>query len=53
VFGAELLATANAAVALLVVSMADGGLLTTFGVIISMDFFGPVTDMLRRPAAWG
>ena len=44
VFGAYLLATGNATTALLTVAMADIGLLTTVGVIVSMDSFGPVTD---------
>ncbi len=44
VFGAYLLATGNATVALFAVAMAGGGLLTTVGVIVSMDSFGPVTD---------
>lgn len=52
VFGAYLLATANATVALFVMPMAGGGLLTTFGVIVSVDSFGPVTrqcgDVRRR-----
>jgi K(+)-stimulated pyrophosphate-energized sodium pump len=44
VFGAYLLATGNATVALFAVAMAGIGLLTTVGVIVSMDSFGPVTD---------
>ncbi|MBV9092869.1 MAG: sodium-translocating pyrophosphatase [Streptosporangiaceae bacterium] len=44
VFGAYLLATGNATVALFAVAMAGTGLLTTVGVIVSMDSFGPVTD---------
>src|ERR1700728_2203030 len=44
VFGAYLLATGNAPIALFAVAMAGGGLLTTVGVIVSMDSFGPVTD---------
>ena len=44
VFGAYLLATGNATIALFAVAMAGGGLLTTVGVIVSMDSFGPVTD---------
>ena len=44
VFGAYLLATGNATVALFAVALAGGGLLTTVGVIVSMDSFGPVTD---------
>jgi K(+)-stimulated pyrophosphate-energized sodium pump len=44
VFGAFLLATGNATVALFAVALAGTGLLTTVGVIVSMDSFGPVTD---------
>src|SRR5579863_9918445 len=44
VFGAYLLAYGNATIALFAVAMAGGGLLTTVGVIVSMDSFGPVTD---------
>src|SRR6185437_999144 len=44
VFGAYLLATGNATIALFAVAMAGLGLLTTVGVIVSMDSFGPVTD---------
>ena len=44
VFGAYLLAADNATIALLAVAMAGLGLLTTVGVIVSMDSFGPVTD---------
>jgi K(+)-stimulated pyrophosphate-energized sodium pump len=44
VFCAYLLATGNATVALFAVALAGGGLLTTVGVIVSMDSFGPVTD---------
>src|ERR1700761_3634904 len=44
VFGAYLLATGNATIALFAVAMAGGGPLTTGGVIVSMDSFGPVTD---------
>jgi len=44
VFGAYLLATGNATIALFAVAMAGTGLLTTVGVIVSMDSFGPVTD---------
>ena len=44
VFGAYLLATGNPTIALFAVAMAGGGLLTTVGVIVSMDSFGPVTD---------
>ena len=44
VFGSYLLATGNATIALFAVAMAGLGLLTTVGVIVSMDSFGPVTD---------
>jgi K(+)-stimulated pyrophosphate-energized sodium pump len=44
VFCAYLLAYANATIALFAVAMAGIGLLTTVGVIVSMDSFGPVTD---------
>src|SRR5579864_8514458 len=44
VFGDYLLATGNATIALFAVALAGGGLLTTVGVIVSMDSFGPVTD---------
>src|ERR1700749_3844106 len=44
VFGAYLLAKGNATIMLIAVAMAGGGLLTTVGVIVSMDSFGPVTD---------
>jgi K(+)-stimulated pyrophosphate-energized sodium pump len=44
VFGSYLLATGNATIALFAVAMAGIGLLTTVGVIVSMDSFGPVTD---------
>ncbi|HEV3290466.1 MAG TPA: sodium/proton-translocating pyrophosphatase, partial [Streptosporangiaceae bacterium] len=44
VFGSSLLATGNATIALFAVAMAGIGLLTTVGVIVSMDSFGPVTD---------
>jgi K(+)-stimulated pyrophosphate-energized sodium pump len=44
VFGSFLLATGNATVALFAVALAGTGLLTTVGVIVSMDSFGPVTD---------
>jgi K(+)-stimulated pyrophosphate-energized sodium pump len=44
VFGSYLLATGNPTIALFAVAMAGGGLLTTVGVIVSMDSFGPVTD---------
>jgi K(+)-stimulated pyrophosphate-energized sodium pump len=44
VFGSYLLATGNATIALFAVALAGTGLLTTVGVIVSMDSFGPVTD---------
>ena len=44
IFCAYLLATGNATIALFAVALAGGGLLTTVGVIVSMDSFGPVTD---------
>src|ERR1700742_4215504 len=44
VFGSYLLATGNATIALFAVAMGGGGLLTTVGVVVSMDSFGPVTD---------
>ena len=44
VFCSYLLATGNATIALFAVAMAGIGLLTTVGVIVSMDSFGPVTD---------
>jgi K(+)-stimulated pyrophosphate-energized sodium pump len=44
VYGSCLPATGNAAIALFTVALADIGLLTTVGVIVSMDSFGPVTD---------
>jgi len=44
VFCSYLLATGNATIALFAVALAGGGLLTTVGVIVSMDSFGPVTD---------
>ncbi len=44
VFGAFLLGTGNATLALFAVALAGTGLLTTVGVIVSMDSFGPVTD---------
>ena len=43
-FCSYLLATGNATIALFAVAMAGIGLLTTVGVIVSMDSFGPVTD---------
>jgi K(+)-stimulated pyrophosphate-energized sodium pump len=44
VFCAFLLGTGNATIALFAVALAGTGLLTTVGVIVSMDSFGPVTD---------
>src|ERR1700735_3917669 len=44
VFGSYLLATGNATVALFAVPPPGTGLLTTVGVIVSMDSFGPVPD---------
>src|SRR5271166_2442322 len=44
IFGAYLLATGNATISLFAVALAGTGLLTTVGVIVSMDSFGPVTD---------
>ncbi len=44
VFGAFLLGSGSIAVALFAVSLAGCGLLTTAGVIVSMDTFGPVSD---------
>ena len=44
VCGAFLLGAGNATIALFAVAMAGTGLLTTVGVIVSMDSFGPVTD---------
>src|SRR6201986_3497459 len=44
VFCSYLLATGNATIALFAMAMAGIGLLTTVGVIVSMDSFGPVTD---------
>ncbi len=44
VYGAFLLGTGNAVLALFAVALAGTGLLTTVGVIVSMDSFGPVTD---------
>src|SRR5207248_3022142 len=41
---AFLLGTGSATIALFAVAMAGVGLLTTVGVIVSMDSFGPVTD---------
>ena len=44
VFGAFLLGGASASVALFAVALAGCGLLTTVGVIVAMDTFGPVSD---------
>src|SRR6266700_3776011 len=44
VYGAFLLGTGNATIALFAVALAGTGLLTTVGVIVSMDPFGPVSD---------
>jgi len=44
VYGAFLLGTGNATIALFAVALAGTGLLTTVGVIVSMDTFGPVSD---------
>jgi K(+)-stimulated pyrophosphate-energized sodium pump len=44
VFGAALLAGGTTSIALFAVSMAGTGLLTTVGVIVAMDTFGPVSD---------
>ena len=44
VFGAFLLGSGSIAVALFAVALAGCGLLTTAGVIVSMDTFGPVSD---------
>jgi K(+)-stimulated pyrophosphate-energized sodium pump len=44
VFGAFLLGSGSVAVALFAVALAGCGLLTTAGVIVSMDTFGPVSD---------
>jgi K(+)-stimulated pyrophosphate-energized sodium pump len=44
VYGAFLLGTGSPTVALFAVALAGTGLLTTVGVIVSMDSFGPVTD---------
>ncbi len=44
VFGAFLLGGATIAVALFAVALAGCGLLTTVGVIVAMDTFGPVSD---------
>jgi K(+)-stimulated pyrophosphate-energized sodium pump len=44
VYCAFLLGSGNATLALFCVALAGTGLLTTVGVIVSMDSFGPVTD---------
>ncbi|MBX6389426.1 MAG: sodium-translocating pyrophosphatase [Frankia sp.] len=44
VFGAYLLGSGSVVVALFAVALAGTGLLTTVGVIVSMDTFGPVSD---------
>ncbi|MCX6467538.1 MAG: sodium/proton-translocating pyrophosphatase, partial [Pseudonocardiales bacterium] len=44
VFGSFALATGSITVALFAVAMAGTGLLTTVGVIVAMDTFGPVAD---------
>jgi K(+)-stimulated pyrophosphate-energized sodium pump len=44
VFGAFLLGGASVTVSLFAVSLAGCGLLTTVGVIVAMDTFGPVSD---------
>ncbi|GAA1953678.1 sodium-translocating pyrophosphatase [Nocardioides panacihumi] len=44
VFGAALLAGGTTSLALFAVSLAGCGLLTTVGVIVAMDTFGPVSD---------
>lgn len=44
VYGAFLLGAGNTTVALFAVALAGTGLLTTVGVIVSMDTFGPVSD---------
>jgi K(+)-stimulated pyrophosphate-energized sodium pump len=44
VFGAFLLGSGSVGVALFAVALAGTGLLTTAGVIVSMDTFGPVSD---------
>jgi K(+)-stimulated pyrophosphate-energized sodium pump len=44
VYGAFLLGFGNVSVALFAVALAGTGLLTTVGVIVSMDTFGPVSD---------
>ena len=44
VFGAALLAGSSTGLALFAVALAGCGLLTTVGVIVAMDTFGPVSD---------
>jgi K(+)-stimulated pyrophosphate-energized sodium pump len=44
VYGAYLLGFGNTTMSLFAVAMAGTGLLTTVGVIVSMDTFGPVSD---------
>ena len=44
VFGAFLLGSGSIGVSLFAVALAGTGLLTTAGVIVSMDTFGPVSD---------
>ncbi len=44
VFGAFLLGTGSISVSLFAVALAGTGLLTTAGVIVSMDTFGPISD---------
>jgi K(+)-stimulated pyrophosphate-energized sodium pump len=44
VYGAFLLGSGSVVVALFAVALAGTGLLTTVGVIVSMDTFGPVSD---------
>ncbi|MFC4058606.1 sodium-translocating pyrophosphatase [Planomonospora corallina] len=44
VYGAFMLGFGNVTVALFAVALAGTGLLTTVGVIVSMDTFGPVSD---------
>jgi K(+)-stimulated pyrophosphate-energized sodium pump len=44
VFGAFLLGTGSLTISLFAVSLAGCGLLTTVGVIVAMDTFGPVSD---------
>ena len=44
VFGAYLLGGASLTISLFAVALAGAGLLTTVGVIVAMDTFGPVSD---------